>query len=325
MRLGRAFACGSALLEARAGLRVPFVLSWRLNFRCNLRCQYCHIPLTPTEELSAGEILTALRGFRRAGTHLVNFTGGEVLLRDDIGEIIDGAADLGISATLNTNGLLLPKRIDAIRRASGVTLSLDGEEEVHDSVRGRGTQAQVLAAIRTARGAGLRVAVTAVLSSHNLDSVPWLLAWTARERVPVTFQPARLEKLGSDLPDPVTPPLAAYRKAMALVLRAKRAGNPWIINSLDGLEHLDAFPARQDIGCYAGKVFFSVEPNGDLLACHDLRKPEVIYNVVRDGVERALAMTSPGGCEECWCPSLVELNLAGRLRPGVILNMVRQR
>lgn len=325
MQLKRALGCASALVQSRLGRRIPLIVSWRLVHRCNLRCQYCDIPNVPTGELDTNQVLTVLDDLARAGTTYLNFTGGEVLLREDLGTILRHTADLGITHSVNTNGALVPRRMEALRRVSVLTLSLDGEEDVHDAARGAGTHRQVMAALQAARAAGLKVVFTTVLSSRNLASVPWLLAIAAREQVGITFQPARLEKLGSGLSDPITPDPTAYQEAIGQLLQAKRRGNRWILSSETTLEHLASFPAPRSIPCQAGRLYFRIEANGDLLACTDTRRPEVLANVVRDGLEKALAQTQGGGCSECWGASRVEFNLAAGFRPEPILNIVRTR
>ena len=325
MQLTRMLGCAKALVQAHLGGRTPLVVSWRLLNRCNLRCRYCHLPLVPTDELTTDQILSTVDALAAAGTAFLNFTGGEILLRDDIGVIIERSASRGLATSVNTNGTLVPGKIDALRCLSHLTLSLDGDEEAHDAARGRGSHRQVMEAMHVVRMAGIDLSFTAVLSSCNLASVPWLLATAAREQVPINFQPARVEKLGASLPDPVTPPPPGYREAVALLIREKEKGNRWIQNSITGLRHLSAFPAPTPIPCYAGRVHVNIEPNGDLLHCSDTRRPAVIYNVVRDGLGKAMAGMHLGGCEECWCSGLVELNLATALRPDPILNIVRTR
>jgi MoaA/NifB/PqqE/SkfB family radical SAM enzyme len=325
MQLRQAIGCAGALVKAHAGGRTPLVVSWRLLYRCNLRCKYCHLPLIPTDELTTAQVLSTLDGLARMGTTFVNFTGGEVLLRDDIDVIVARSTGLGIATSLNTNGALVPEKLDALRSLAHLTLSLDGDEAQHDAARGKGTHRQVMEAVRVARAAGIDVTFTTVLSSVNLGAVPWLLAIAAEKQVPINFQPARLEKLGAALPDPITPPPAGYREAIALLVRAKEAGNRWIQNSLTGLHHLSRFPAPQTIPCYAGKVHVNIEPNGDLLHCSDTGRPSVVYNVVRDGLTKAMAGMHLGGCEECWCSGLVDLNFATALRMEPILNIVRTR
>ncbi len=324
MKLSQAVGCARAMGRAALGRSVPLVVSFRLLNRCNLRCKYCYIPLVQTEELTTDEVLATLDGLKRAGTQYLNYTGGEPLLRDDIGAILAHTADLGFIHSLNTNGAYVPEKIELLRRVSTLTLSLDGDEPVHDAARGKGTHRQVMTALETARGQGIKVALTAVLSAKNLGAVDWLLATAERYQTQITFQPARLERLGSLLPDPITPPADEYRRVMQRIIAAKR-DNPRILNSLTGLEHLATFPAAQSIPCQAGKLYFRIQANGDVLACTDIERPAEVFNIRTHGLEAALAQTPRTGCGECWGASRVDFNYAAALRLEPIANIVRTR
>ena len=325
MKLQSAIGCASALARSRFGARIPLVVSWRLLNRCNLRCQYCYIPLVRTDEMTTAEVISTLDGLSRAGTRYLNYTGGEALLRDDIGEILAHTAALGFIHSVNTNGTLVPRKLDALRKVSTLTLSLDGTEAVHDATRGNGSHRQVMVALETAQAAGIKVALTAVLSSRSLDSVDWLLAMAARYGVGITFQPARLERLGSDLPDPITPDPLSYRRVMRRLIEEKENGNPWIMTSVTGLRHLATFPAPTAIPCQAGRLYFRIQANGDFLACTDTDQPATVANVLRDGIEGAIARTAPDGCQECWGASRVEFNYAASFEWEAIVNILRVR
>ena len=324
MKLGQAIGCAGAVARAGMGRRVPLVVSFRLLNRCNLRCQYCYIPLVRTDEMTTAEVISTLDGLKRAGTVYLNYTGGEPLLREDIGEILAHTADLGFIHSLNTNGTFVPEKIDLLRRVSTLTLSLDGDEAVHDAARGRGSHRQVMEALRTARAHGIKVALTAVLSARNLGAVDWLLETAARHDVQITFQPARLERLGSQLPDPITPPADEYRRIMERLIEEKRR-NPHLISSRTALEHLAAFPDTHAIPCQAGKLYFRIQANGDVLACTDVERPREVFNVRTHGLEEALARTAGTGCEQCWGASRVEFNYAASLRWEPIANILRTR
>ena len=88
-----------AVLQAKIlRRRIPFAVSWALTYRCNAKCLYCRIQDIDLKELGIKEILSILDELAAMGTRWISFTGGEPLLRDDIGEIIDY-----ITTSLNNN------------------------------------------------------------------------------------------------------------------------------------------------------------------------------------------------------------------------------
>ena len=137
--------------------------------RCNYRCPYCmpeeRYPrdaefLAARERLSPQEIERLVRLFVAEGVRKVRLTGGEPLLRRDLGEIIarvaaiDGVADLA----LTTNGALLASCADELKAAGlrRITVSLDAldPERFRGMSGGRGCVADVLEGIAAAERAG---------------------------------------------------------------------------------------------------------------------------------------------------------------------------
>ena len=111
----------------------PFLISWNLTKRCNLKCDHCYLDASelegsdgdiPTEE--AFSILDQIAEYS-PGAMLI-LTGGEPLLRSDFYDIAQHAAEGGLSVVLGTNGTLIDeaaaKRLKTCG-VQGVGLSLD--------------------------------------------------------------------------------------------------------------------------------------------------------------------------------------------------------
>ncbi len=139
--------------------------------RCNFRCVYC-MPrevfgpdfefLSRSELLSFEEIRRLARIFIGLGVDKIRLTGGEPLLRKEIGQLVemlsslDGLDDL----TMTTNASLLARKARALRAAGlqRITVSLDAlDDNVFRSMSDvKVPVATVLAGIRGAAEAGLR-------------------------------------------------------------------------------------------------------------------------------------------------------------------------
>ena len=92
--------------------------------RCNLRCHYCMpaegVELAPREHLLTFEEMERLaRLFVALGVNKIRLTGGEPLVRKDIEVLAERLGHLpGLrTLALTTNGLLLARRLDALRAA----------------------------------------------------------------------------------------------------------------------------------------------------------------------------------------------------------------
>lgn len=100
--------------------------------KCNLRCTYCMpadgIALSPKASLmTADEIFGIAQTFAQNGVDKIRLTGGEPLLRKDFPEIISKLADLNISLSITTNGILIDRHIETLKQfnVKKINLSLD--------------------------------------------------------------------------------------------------------------------------------------------------------------------------------------------------------
>jgi len=100
--------------------------------KCNLRCTYCMpsegVQLSPREELmSASEVFEIAKVFVSYGVDKIRLTGGEPLLRKDFAEIVEYLSSLPVSLAITTNGVLLDRYIDVLKKAgfNKLNISLD--------------------------------------------------------------------------------------------------------------------------------------------------------------------------------------------------------
>ena len=72
-------------------------------------------------------------------------------------------------------------RFAASGRCDRVKISLDGREEIHDRLRGRGSHAAALAAIEAVRAAGLPLFVTCAVHKFNYRELPDIIRYFVDE------------------------------------------------------------------------------------------------------------------------------------------------
>ncbi|MHB0913135.1 MAG: radical SAM protein [Armatimonadota bacterium] len=142
----RKFKHGINLLRFATGAERPITgpvkLIWDVTYRCNLRCQHCHLwQTTEHNDLDTEEAKAFLQDVARLGTLQISFSGGEPFLRKDMYDLIAYSRDLGMATSVNTNGMRLALP-EYARRAceSGLGMafiSLDGPDaETHNALRG---------------------------------------------------------------------------------------------------------------------------------------------------------------------------------------------
>ena len=170
--------------------------------RCNLRCRFCFADGGAAgEDPTAEELKTAVRDIaEKCAGPLLQFSGGEPTLRDDLPELVRCAKEAGCSYTqVNTNGLRLardPAFVRALKEAGLdiVFLQFDGtREEIYETLRGKPLLQTKLEAIRACGEAhiGVTLVPTVVkgVNDGDLGKIVALAASLAPAVRAVHFQP----------------------------------------------------------------------------------------------------------------------------------------
>ena len=170
------------------GFARPYVVSWNLTYRCNLACEHCYLdaggtPLVGTEnfadrsELGTEECFKVIDEIAAFAPECVTIlTGGEPLLRRDILEIVQRAAERGLWVVVGTNGVRITENVArrlAEAGARGLSLSLDAlDPERHDGFRKvRGAWRNTVEGAEILNRTGLPFIVQTTAGSHNLGEL----------------------------------------------------------------------------------------------------------------------------------------------------------
>jgi len=304
--------------------RRPLLIGFSLTNRCNQRCLYCHRWKNPGEELSTEEIYRIIDDFADMGAQRVTYTGGEPLLREDLGAIVSYTKSKGVFAGVNSNGLLIPEKIEELRDMDLLTLSLDGPEEVHDRQRGKGTFKAVLKALDVAKSEDIKTNIVCVLALYNLSTIDQILETAQSYGAKVFFQPASLVP-GEIVPDKnIVPPSDAYQETVKRIIEYKKKGLP-VNNSVGGLKHLLEYPKPRTISCSAWWIRCRIMPDGTLYICN--RAPDRVTQTKKiscreKGFKEAFKRLPQPHCAACWCASSIELNLMYDMTWESLLNAV---
>ncbi|MEM3675426.1 MAG: radical SAM protein [Thermoplasmataceae archaeon] len=165
---------------------VPGLLFIETTTACEYACLHCRAVSQPepspddlsTDELK--EVLDQISGMEPSQPHLI-FTGGNLLLRSDIQELISYASESGIPFSLSpaaserlTEDFLLFARQKGAR---SVSLSLDGSQEsTHDRFRSMaGSYRLTIQLIRRIIEAGLKPQVNTTVHRGNVRELPGIL------------------------------------------------------------------------------------------------------------------------------------------------------
>jgi len=301
---------------ARFGIRpYPITVDYELTWRCNLECLYCdrHTPMA--RELTREQIFDTLGEFQRLGMQSTHLDGGDPLTHRHVDELVEWLVSRGIRVTMNSNGILVPKKIETVRKLARMTISLDGPRESHDAFRGRGSFDKAIAGAKAAQGAGVPVEFTCTVGQHNAQSIDQAISIAEELHTSIVFQPATNSLFLDTDRDGSAWQLetGAIRSVFARIEELKHAGRA-VGNRWSSLRHFRKFPEDVAPPCAAGWVAVTMDPEGVLFPCGQLNRRDRTNSVVQLGVARAFANLSRTGCSQCWCARLVEDNYVWGLR-----------
>ena len=145
--LRRSAHLGVALLKATAVRpAAPLKVNFCLTYWCQYRCKTCNIwQRKPTDELTTDEVLAFVR--ENPDITWADLTGGEIFLRPDIDDDPRrGRHGLAAARASAFSDQRLSHRSHRRRASSGsraagpaqtiITVSLDGDEQLNDEIRG---------------------------------------------------------------------------------------------------------------------------------------------------------------------------------------------
>ncbi len=139
-------------------------------------------------ELSADEIKKGLDILKDLGVVEIVFSGGDPLLREDAGEIVEYASRYFVT-TVYDNGSMAAKKIEALRNVDFVAISLDSMDPAKmDYIKGvKGALEKALNSIETLHKEGINVAVTPTISQQNLYEIVDITKHFTQKGIPVWY------------------------------------------------------------------------------------------------------------------------------------------
>lgn len=182
----------------------PRYFAFALTDRCQSHCSTCNGWQTPAEnkfdELSTNDwkfVLSSLHEW--LGEFDFIFTGGEPFLREDIYELADYAAALGLKPKVITNGLALQNKCEKVINTgfTDITVSLNAVKNplIHNLSRGRQNAFKItsdviqnLAYLNRVKKAGKTILIAAVIMPSNLTEMVPLAEFAHTNGIGINYQ-----------------------------------------------------------------------------------------------------------------------------------------
>ncbi|HHL39854.1 MAG TPA: radical SAM protein [Deltaproteobacteria bacterium] len=333
----RAVFFGRVIKSRLTGARAPLVVVLNVINRCNLRCIYCYGEYYDRKvaDFTTGELKDLIDELAAMGTKSITIGGGEPLLRGDIGEIIAHVKSRRIECGMNTNGTLIPKKIDAVSQLDSVCVSLDGDEVPNDLNRGDGTYRRIVEGIKAARAAGVHVHTNTVLTRNSIGSIDHIMRLARKLGFMTEFNlPFYLGERDSKN-DELYPDDEQCRRAWRKILDYKARGYPVLFSRASHLYALrwpdyrrrvyyDEDPDFDYIRCYAGRLMCFIDSDGSVYPCAQLIGTFEARNI-RDegGFAAAWEHLASNPCRTCYFTCFNHFNLIFRLDASTIAETVK--
>jgi mycofactocin biosynthetic radical S-adenosylmethionine protein MftC len=253
------------------GLAAPICLTWELTYACNLACVHClsSSGRRDPRELSSAECRAVIDELERMQVFYVNIGGGEPTLRPDFWALVDYATEHHVGVKFSTNGVKITPATAQRLAASDyvdVQVSLDGATaEVNDAVRGDGSYATALRAMRNLAEASFRgFKISVVVTRRNAGQLDEFKAIADRYGAQLRLTRLRPSGRGADVWDELHPTADQQRQLYDwLVARGEQ------VLTGDSFFHLAGYGgALPGLNlCGAGRVVCLIDPVGDVYAC----------------------------------------------------------
>ena len=246
------------------GLTAPPVMICSLTNRCNLQCKGCYHHAqdrSPGIELTAERFSRLIGEASEVGTRIIMLAGGEPLLRKDLLEA--AAAEKGTIFPVFTNGVLLDS--DATRffkkyRNLIPVLSIEGDQQKTDEIRGDGLYGRVESAAEVLRRNKMFYGLSLTLTSENFDQVtdPEYLKKYYDQGCRLFFFIEYVPASKKDISNCIT---SEQREQLPSINKTLRETIPALYITLPGEE-------EQYGGCLAaGRGFIHISATGDVEPC----------------------------------------------------------
>ena len=258
----------------------PHHAQWLVTRKCNYRCAGCNVWKEQDQgELATNDIKKGLDILKNLGIVELVISGGDPLLRDDIGEIIDYATKLFVT-TVYDNGSMAGEKIDLLRNVDFVAISIDSLNEAkNDEIKNvPGAWKRAMATVECLHSKGIHVSVTPTISQKNLYEIVDITNHFTNKGIPVWYSlysydhsadKNQLFKIGEENDEfVITDNLGMVNLCNSLIEMKKKNKKILMTNKLLKSLRGNYEEDKRTWKCQALRNFLVVDPLGRIAGCH---------------------------------------------------------
>ncbi len=288
--------------------------------RCMCDCRSCLWKRNDQPDLSLDQIQKFHVEAAREGILGAAITGGEVFLRDDLGELVRFAKeDAKLAILLFTTGWLLEERMDEVLPyVDMLLLSLDAATPGrHDRIRGLdGLFDRMMSGVDLARKKYPRLPIhfNACVQKGIAEDIEGLIGIAEDKKIKISFDVITEYRHGEGESRHVETGMgmepAELRGVCDYLLRKKREGAP-IINSEMYFNYF--VKGRPGYRCHFPKVIMQVDGSGNVEDCLNLERPlgnftQTPFKEIMESPRLKQMQAEAENCCSCNSPTMVDLS-----------------
>lgn len=250
---------------------MPNLMSFAVNDECNAECDHCSFFTSVDDKtkkvLSLEESKKVIADAQEIGVSIINFVGGEPLMRPDLCEIIKSVDKDMATTTLFTNGWLLRDRADDLKSAGldSIYVSIDSADSaIHDKKRGvEGIFDKAVEGVIYARKKGFSVGISCCINEEEykrgeLDKIIEL-AKSLKVHEVVVFDALPVGRLSA-----CTEIKESQDWLEDMIEHVKKYNTD---ESYPGILIYAYSTSHRSVGCSGGISYFYVTPYGEICPC----------------------------------------------------------
>ena len=244
-------------------LENPLYVYIELTDCCNLKCKFCSVNKKDSNFISLELFKKILNNLKKLNIMDIYYTGGEPLLHPDFKSIVNYADNFGMRQTLLTNGLLLDKYVDVLKKIMCVCVSLHGTEDIHNSLTGDNCYQKVVKNIKLVQQiTNVRINCTILNENQNIKEMQSILDFAQLHNLELSF--SKYNHIGIGKEHNCSISIKEFIKNLDFL---KNKGYRFLVNDCIAPCLVDEKYLYLTHGCGAGYLFGSITWNGNLKIC----------------------------------------------------------
>jgi len=273
-------------IKAKEGINIPVIVDIAVTHQCRYHCWHCSAAPQKGKDLPLKTVVDTIQKFQEMGTCVFALTGGEPLLREDLGEIIASIDDRSSAFLFTTGDGLTEEKAKELKDAGllGVMMSLDHyNPEIHDNLRGyQGAYDIVIKGVKNAQNAHLYAGLSCVITKDIIKNNEVLKMLEIAKNLSVQeimmFEPTPVGKLYN-----TDTCLLSIDERKQLIEFHKQINKDRKYKKYPKVSVFPYFEGKEVIGCTAGYNMAYIDANGNMRPCDFT--PLIFGNIQEEPIE----------------------------------------